>query len=192
VRCNNEKGIINYSNYYDSVFFCFSGNKGEKAVSSGDYRESGLENVNGNKVGEAQGNETDEQAKPGKIKESELPKEYRTDLVPIFKGAEIFAVEEDPDHRMYALGCYTKKPYKEVKAFYKKIMSNYKINSEQENNDPDSYDPMTYYVDGYINDTVAVAISVVDVSEEDLDEWPDAPKDAKTVFGLTFHQLKDE
>jgi len=179
----------------------------KKAGSSDNNQKSGLEDLSGNKEDNAQGNETgekdetggtDEPAEPGKIKESDLSEKYRIDLVPIFKGSVIFSTMEDPDHKAYSLGCYSKKPYKEVKAYYKELMSNYDIESEQEENDPFSIDPASYNLEAFVGDEVYVGIYIIDltdVSDDELDSMHfedfEMPKDAKTMFSLQFYNFEE-
>jgi len=163
------------------------GNKEEKAASADNRQESGSENISENK---AQKNE-----KYGKIKESDLSDKYRTDLVPIFKGGVIMSTIEDPDHGMVGLGCYSKKPFKEVKEYYKGIMSKYEIQNEQENNDTYLDELPSYYAEAQVSDTVYAIVNVIDASKAPDDYFNDEefelPKDAKTVFSLIFTNFED-
>lgn len=183
------------------------GNKEEKAASADNRQESGSENVSENKEDKAQGNETGEtveneaietggaQIEYGKIKESDLSDKYRTDLVPIFKGGVIMSTIEDPDHGMVGLGCYSKKPFKEVKEYYKGIMSKYEIQNEQENNDTYLDELPSYYAEAQVSDTVYAIVNVIDASKAPDDYFNDEefelPKDAKTVFSLIFTNFED-
>jgi len=179
----------------------------KKAGTADNNQKSSLEDPSGNKEDNAQGNETgekdetgetDEPAEPGKIKESDLSEKYRIDLVPIFKGSVIFATMDDPNHKTYSLGCYSKKTYKEVKAYYKKLMSNYDIESEEEDDDPFSSDPTSYSLEAFVNDDVYVAfklIDLTDIPEDELDRMHfedfEMPKDAKTMFSLRFYNFEE-
>lgn len=180
--------------------FAACGNREEKAASAGSRQESGLENGSQNKEDKAQGNETGEkgetddlQVDHGKIKESDLSDKYRTDLVPIFKGSVILSTMESQNHPVVGLVCYSKKPYKEVKSYYKKIMSKYEIYKEEEDNDLIWIDTSTYYVEARVNDGILVNAKIIDLTDAP-DEYFDSihledaelPKDAKTLFSLQF------
>jgi hypothetical protein len=161
------------------------GNKGEKAASAGNHK--------------AQGNETGEtddlQVEYGKIKESDLSDKYRTDLVPIFKGSVIMSAIEDPDHKMVGLGCYSKKSYREVKSYYKEIMSKYETKNEQENIEAHLYDLPSYYIEAQIGEEAYAIVNVIDASKAPDDYFEgeefEVPKDAKTVFSLIFTNFEE-
>lgn len=169
-----------------AFLFTSCGDNGKKAVSSNNHQESSIEDAGGYKEDETQTDEPaeagdmDEPAKPGKIKESDLSEEYRTDLVPIFKGSVIVDAEEDPDHNMYMLLCYSNKQYDAIKAYYKECMSKYETQNELE-------DDVIYIVEGFIDDTVYMMINVVDLTKDDS---PDKPKDARTGFSLIYQHVK--
>ncbi|MGE5614979.1 MAG: hypothetical protein ACM3XR_11310 [Bacillota bacterium] len=168
-----------------ALSFASCGNKAEKAASAGNRQ--------------AQGNETGEtddlQVEYGKIKESDLSDKYRIDLVPIFKGSVIMSTIEDPDHKMVGLGCYSKKPYKEIKEYYKEIMSKYEIKNEQENTDPYFDEPPSYYIEAQLGEKVYAAVNVIDASKAPDDYFEggefEVPKDAKTVFSLIFTNFEE-
>jgi len=163
--------------------FASCGANMKKTESTGNHQESSLKDVSGNNKDNAPRDETDKPAEAGDIDESELPEGFRTDLVPIFKGGVIVDAQEDPvmpEFLMYMLTCYSDKPYAVVEAFYKQIMSNYRILDEQA-------DSGFYYVTGYLNDTDAIDIVVQDLSQSDHSELP---KGANTLFQLMYKEPK--
>ncbi len=130
----------------------------------------------------------------GKIKESDLSDNYRTDLVPIFKGSIIVSTKEDPNHGMSALGCYSKKSYKEVKEYYKKVMSQYYIRNEEETYETSLYEVPSYYVEAQIGEKIFAVVKVLNASEDPdkyFSEESGIPKNAKTIFSIQFFSYEE-